>query len=112
MAIKGKYHYNGLEVGNLSLGQNGFLVHSTTGSAVTGTFCAIKNVTDPDEGGLDSSSTTDPIGWVSITVSTGGPNPVSGVTFALAAGDIVYGPFTSVDLASASNDEKILIYYG
>ena len=110
MAIKGKYAYNGLEVGNLSLGQNGFeLVENNT--AREGTFCAIKNVTDLDEGGNDGSSATDPIGWLSVTVDIGGPKPATSLTFALGAGDIVYGPFTKVTL-STGNDEKILIYYG
>ena len=121
MVHKGITHYSGEFAANINLGQPGFLlITSSTDTHRPGSggginnkyypkvnqWAAIKNVTDPAQGIATN-------GAVSVTVEcfTGISGVTSAVTFFMGVGDIVFGPFSSVKVATGTVP-KILAYIG
>jgi hypothetical protein len=107
--------YSGDEIGNLSLGQLGYLLiadgttYDITNSAHVLTpgskqWVAIKNVTISSDG-VGNIGVTE----LEVTCFRG---ETDAHTIYLAAGDTVYGCFKTIEITDTDENSKLLAYYG
>jgi hypothetical protein len=122
MKHKGITHYSGEFAANVNLGQPGFLRiadwdkhQAGTGPAVVGTtyypkanqWAAIKNSTDPTDG-LNSNGSI----IVLVECYEGISGLDSAVEIPMGVGDIIFGPFKSVEVKTGSALPRVLAYIG
>ena len=122
MKHKGITHYSGEFASNINLGQPGFLfINASTNTHYAGQgktagtiihypkfsqFSAIKNVTDPGQGIATNGAIK-----ITVTAWIGESGIGTGVSFHLAAGDIIFGPFESVKIELGTLPQ-VLAYIG
>ena len=131
MNHKGLSHYASDIATNASLGQAGCFVLLTSmegdvhvagkddGTGDTyypgvGQFVAIKNVSSPTHGIANASGAIEVKVecWVGKAGVRTDETTLAQASFFLSAGDIVYGPFRSVELENGGTLGKLLVYLG